>query len=131
MEQELVHRVAGVVVGLVVTAVIFVLLPEPVLALSAGVLWAAGTIGVLRGYRRFPEWAQELDLSRNGFLMGVGALAFAKGVVVYAFLAGVGGAPTNEAVWLGLTLAGVIPLAAAIGVFIVESEQESGDGAAV
>ena len=127
MEQELVHRIAGVAVGIVVAAVIFVLLPEPVLALSAGVLWAAGVVGVLRGYRRFPEWAQDIDISRNGFMIGIGALAFTKGVVVYAFLTGVGGAPVNEAVWLGLTLAGVIPLAAAIGVFIVESEQESGD----
>lgn len=131
MEQESVHRVAGVAVGLVVAAVVFALLPEPVLAISAGVLWAAGVVGVLRGYRRFPEWAQEIDITRNEFLTGVGVLAFVKGVVVFAFLSGVGGAPTNEAVWLGLTLAGVIPLAAAIGVFIVESEGGDGDEAAV
>lgn len=132
MERVAVHRLLAVAAGIVAAGAVAAVLPQPIPAAVAGVLWSLGVAGVLRGYRTFPEWAGDVGISRVGFLLGVGAIAAAKGVVVFAFAYLSLAAPLGDAAWMSVALAAVVLLAAGIGVtFLVEESAAEGEEATV
>lgn len=128
MEQTTVHRVLALGGGVLAAAVVWVSLPEPGSVAIAGALWALGLAGVLRGYRTFPEWAADAELSRLGYLVGVGAVALVKGIVVFGVTYRLLAAPLGDAVWMSVSLAAVVLVAAGIGVVLFAEESEAGNG---